>query len=154
MQPKPQLPDKLYFKIGEVSKLTQLPAYVLRFWENEFSCIRPKRTSSGQRLYRRGDVEMVFKIRHLLHERKFTIEGARQYISKRKTGQKEEIPPLKVKEIEAELKAVQKHCALWKLHKVSVFRKGLALELHDAGADIPGRSLSADCVHQTKNSAA
>ena len=107
MQPKPQLPDKLYFKIGEVSKLTQLPAYVLRFWENEFSCIRPKRTSSGQRLYRRGDVEMVFKIRHLLHERKFTIEGARQYISKHKTSLKEEIPPLNIKEIEEELKNIR-----------------------------------------------
>ena len=107
MQTKPQLPDKLYFKIGEVSKLTQLPAYVLRFWENEFSCIRPKRTSSGQRLYRRGDVEMVFKIRHLLHERKFTIEGARQYISKHKRSLKEETTPVNLKEIEEELKNIR-----------------------------------------------
>jgi DNA-binding transcriptional MerR regulator len=107
MHSKPQLPDKLYFKIGEVSKLTQLPAYVLRFWENEFACIRPKRTSSGQRLYRRGDVEMVLKIRHLLHERKFTIEGARQYLSKRKAEQPEELPPLNIKEIEAELKNIR-----------------------------------------------
>ena len=104
---KPQLPDKLYFKIGEVSKLTELPAYVLRFWENEFSCIRPKRTSSGQRLYRRGDVEMVFKIRHLLHERKFTIEGARQYLSKRKSDPAEEVPPLSIKEIAAELENIR-----------------------------------------------
>jgi DNA-binding transcriptional MerR regulator len=108
MQSKPKLPEKLYFKIGEVSKLTELPAYVLRFWENEFSCIRPKRTSSGQRLYRRGDVEMVFKIRHLLHERKFTIEGARQFLSKRKAGPpSEEVPPLSVKEIAAELKNIR-----------------------------------------------
>jgi DNA-binding transcriptional MerR regulator len=107
MHSKPQLPDKLYFKIGEVSKLTRLPAYVLRFWENEFTCIRPKRTSSGQRLYRRGDVEMVFKIRHLLHERKFTIEGARQYLSKQKSGQPKKEPPLSIKEIETELKNIR-----------------------------------------------
>ena len=107
MNAKPQLPDKLYFKIGEVSKLTQLPAYVLRFWENEFSCIRPKRTSSGQRLYRRGDVETVFKIRHLLHERKFTIEGARQYLSKRKADRPEEVSPLSIQEIETELKNIR-----------------------------------------------
>jgi len=106
MLSKPQLPEKLYFKIGEVSKLTELPTYVLRFWETEFSCIRPKRTSSGQRLYRRGDVEMVFKIRHLLHERKFTIEGARQYLSKRKADPPEEAPQLSIKEIAAELKNI------------------------------------------------
>ncbi len=107
MHTKPQLPDKLYFKIGEVSKLTRLPAYVLRFWENEFTCIKPKRTSSGQRLYRRGDVEMVFKIRHLLHERKFTIEGARQYLSKQKSGQPKKEPLLSIKEIETELKNIR-----------------------------------------------
>lgn len=107
MQSKPQLPDKLYFKIGEVSKLTKLPAYVLRFWENEFSCIRPKRTSSGQRLYRRKDVDMVFEIRHLLHERKFTIEGARQYLSNRKADPSEPLPPPSIKEIAAELKTIR-----------------------------------------------
>jgi len=81
-----EIPDKLYFKIGEVSKLAGLPAYVLRFWENEFACIRPKRTSSGQRLYRRNDVEMVLKIRHLLHEKKFTIQGAKQHLSSQKAN--------------------------------------------------------------------
>lgn len=81
-----KIPDKLYFKIGEVSKLAGLPAYVLRFWENEFACIRPKRTSSGQRLYRRNDVEMVLKIRHLLHEKKFTIQGAKQHLNSQKVN--------------------------------------------------------------------
>jgi DNA-binding transcriptional MerR regulator len=80
-----KIPDKLYFKIGEVSKIVGLPAYVLRFWENEFACIRPKRTSAGQRLYRRNDVEMVLKIRHLLHEKKFTIQGAKQHLSAQKS---------------------------------------------------------------------
>jgi DNA-binding transcriptional MerR regulator len=78
----PQLPDKFYFKIGEVSALTGLPAHVLRFWEGEFKAIQPRRTPSGQRLYRKNDVLMVFKIKHLLHEKKFTIEGARQYLKR------------------------------------------------------------------------
>jgi DNA-binding transcriptional MerR regulator len=74
------VPDKLYYKIGEVSKITGLPAYVLRFWETEFSHIRPKRTASGQRRYRKNDVEMILKVKHLLHDRKFTIRGARQHL--------------------------------------------------------------------------
>ncbi|MCK5485789.1 MAG: MerR family transcriptional regulator, partial [Desulfobacterales bacterium] len=72
------IPDKLYFRIGEVSKIVGLPTYVLRFWETEFSKIRPKRTSSGQRLYTRNDIELILKIKNLLYEKKFTIQGARQ----------------------------------------------------------------------------
>lgn len=75
-----KLPDKLYFKIGEVSAIAGLPTYVLRFWESEFPSLRPKRTESGQRLYRRSDVELILTVKHLLHERKFTIEGARQHL--------------------------------------------------------------------------
>jgi DNA-binding transcriptional MerR regulator len=78
--PQPVLPDKLYFKVGEVSKLVDLPAHVLRFWETEFKKINPKRTPSGQRLYRKADVEIIFKIKYLLYEKKFTIEGARQFL--------------------------------------------------------------------------
>jgi DNA-binding transcriptional MerR regulator len=81
----PHIPDKLYFKIGEVSKLAELPAYVLRFWESEFGNIRPKRTSSGQRMYRKSDVEMILKIRDLLHTKKYTIRGAKQYLRTRKS---------------------------------------------------------------------
>ena len=64
-----QLPDKLYFKIGEVSAIAGVPPYVLRFWESEFSRIRPRRTPSGQRMYRRADVERILYIKHLLYER-------------------------------------------------------------------------------------
>ena len=63
-----EIPDKLYFKIGEVSKLVGLPAYVLRFWETEFAKINPKRTSSGRRLYTKKDIELIIKIKHLLYE--------------------------------------------------------------------------------------
>ncbi len=74
------IPDKLYFKIGEVSKIADLPAHVLRFWETEFSQIKPKRSPSGQRLYRRKDVELVLKIKHLLYDKKFTIRGALKHL--------------------------------------------------------------------------
>lgn len=76
----PDIPDKQYFRIGEVASLAGLESYVLRFWETEFKGISPKRTESGQRLYRRADVELIFKIKHLLHEKKFTIRGAKQFL--------------------------------------------------------------------------
>jgi DNA-binding transcriptional MerR regulator len=83
-----KIPDKFYFKIGEVSKLLQIPPYVLRFWESEFSRIKPKRTSSGRRLYTRKDIELILEIKHLLYEKKYTIQGARQYLTRRGPGSK------------------------------------------------------------------
>jgi DNA-binding transcriptional MerR regulator len=74
------LPDKLYFKIGEVSELAGVPTHVLRFWESEFPRISPRRTDSGQRLYTRRDVELILEIKALLYGRKFTIEGARRHL--------------------------------------------------------------------------
>src|ERR1041385_2302403 len=72
------IPEKLYFRIGEVSKLCRLAAYVLRFWETEFPQLKPVKSSTGQRMYRRKDVESVLKIKGLLYEQGFTIAGARQ----------------------------------------------------------------------------
>lgn len=72
------IPDKLYFRIGEVAQLCDLPAYVLRFWETEFSQLKPHKSGTGQRLYRRRDVEMVLRIKRLLYEEGYTIPGARQ----------------------------------------------------------------------------
>jgi DNA-binding transcriptional MerR regulator len=74
----PEIPDKLYFKIGEVSELLGVEAYVLRFWETEFRALSPKKSGTGHRLYRRKDVELLLRIKHLLYEKRFTIEGARQ----------------------------------------------------------------------------
>ena len=74
------IPDKLYFKIGEVAKMADVPTHVLRYWESEFSGIKPKRASSKQRLYRRQDVELILKIKTLLHEQGYTIAGARNLI--------------------------------------------------------------------------
>ncbi len=72
------IPDKLYFRIGEVADLCRLPAYVLRFWESEFPQLKPVKSSTGQRMYRRKDVESVLRIKELLYEQGFTIAGARQ----------------------------------------------------------------------------
>jgi DNA-binding transcriptional MerR regulator len=74
------IPDKLYFKIGEVSKLANVAPHVIRYWETEFSEISPKRANSNQRLYRRVDVELILKIKTLLHGRGYTISGARKYL--------------------------------------------------------------------------
>jgi DNA-binding transcriptional MerR regulator len=74
------IPDKLYFRIGEVASLCRLPAYVLRFWESEFPQLKPVKSSTGQRMYRRRDVESVLRIKQLLYEQGFTIVGARQQL--------------------------------------------------------------------------
>ncbi|MGA2965751.1 MAG: MerR family transcriptional regulator [Terriglobales bacterium] len=71
------IPDKLYFRIGEVASLCRLPAYVLRFWETEFPQLKPVKSSTGQRMYRKRDVESVVRIKRLLYEDGFTIAGAR-----------------------------------------------------------------------------
>jgi DNA-binding transcriptional MerR regulator len=74
------IPDKLYFRIGEVATLCRLPAYVLRFWESEFAQLKPVKSSTGQRMYRRRDVESVLHIKQLLYDQGFTIVGARQQL--------------------------------------------------------------------------
>jgi DNA-binding transcriptional MerR regulator len=75
-----ELPSKLYFRIGEVSKLTGLKQHVLRYWETEFPAVAPKKMGSNHRMYRRKDVEAILEIKHLLYEKRFTIEGARKHI--------------------------------------------------------------------------
>src|SRR5947199_2896817 len=74
------IPDKLYFRIGEVASLCHLPTYVLRFWESEFPQLKPVKSSTGQRMYRKRDVESVVRIKQLLYEQGFTIAGARQQL--------------------------------------------------------------------------
>lgn len=79
----PEIPDKLYFKIGEVCGLTRVAAHVLRFWESEFPQIAPRRTESGQRLYTRADIEKILQIKHLLYDKKYTLKGARRHLKRR-----------------------------------------------------------------------
>lgn len=80
------IPDKLYFRIGDVARLCNLPAYVLRFWETEFPQLRPHKGGSGQRLYRKRDVEIVLEIKRLLYDEGFTIAGARKSLAEKRTA--------------------------------------------------------------------
>src|SRR6202167_1233540 len=82
-EPRPEIPDKLYFRIGEVSRLAGIKPYVLRFWETEFSSLGPKKSGKGHRLYRRKDVELVLEIKRLLYDKRYTIEGARKFLDSR-----------------------------------------------------------------------
>ncbi len=75
------IPEKLYFKIGEVSKLAEVAPHVIRYWESEFEDIHPKRANSNQRLYRRIDVELILTIKNLLHDKGYTIAGARKLLA-------------------------------------------------------------------------
>ena len=90
---KPKIPNKLYFKIGEVAKMASLPTHVLRYWESEFSAIKPKRAKSKQRLYRREDVELIFTIKSLLHEQGYTIAGARKLLDSGKLPEEKVAKP-------------------------------------------------------------
>jgi DNA-binding transcriptional MerR regulator len=78
-----EIPDKLYFRIGEVARLAAIKPYVLRFWETEFSVLDPKKSGTGHRLYRRKDVQLVLEIKRLLYEKRYTIEGARKFLDGR-----------------------------------------------------------------------
>jgi DNA-binding transcriptional MerR regulator len=86
------IPEKLYFRIGEVARLCRLPAYVLRFWETEFPQLKPVKSSTGQRMYRHKDVESVLRIKKLLYEEGFTIAGARQHLRAEIKSDKKQSP--------------------------------------------------------------
>jgi DNA-binding transcriptional MerR regulator len=89
----PPIPDKLFFRIGEVSELLGVEPYVLRYWESEFPALAPKKSSSGQRMFRRKDVDLLFNIKHLLYEKKFTIEGARKALQDQSRNQPKKSAP-------------------------------------------------------------
>jgi len=79
--PEPEIPDKLFFRIGEVSQIIGVEPYVLRYWESEFKALSPKKSGTGQRMFKRKDVELLLEIKRLLYDKKFTIEGARLALS-------------------------------------------------------------------------
>lgn len=81
MQPGKAIPDKLYFKIGEVCEITGVQPHVLRYWETEFPQLAPEKNRAGQRVYKRRDIELILKIKKLLYEDKFTIAGARKRLA-------------------------------------------------------------------------
>ena len=87
-----RIPDKPFFKIGETARMCGVKPYVLRYWESEFRSLKPQKTRSQQRLYRKRDVELLLRIRHLLYDQRFTIEGARTKL--RELGHDEAAAPL------------------------------------------------------------
>jgi DNA-binding transcriptional MerR regulator len=91
------IPEKLYYKIGEVSEITGIEPYVLRYWESEFKIVSPSRTNSKQRLYRKKDLELILEIKKLLYEEKFTIAGAKKKLQKSR-GLKEQQMKLELPE--------------------------------------------------------
>ena len=105
--PEVAIPDKLYFRIGEVSQLTRTKAFVLRFWETEFPSLRPVKAKSGHRLYRRKDVELIFQIRQLLYEKGFTIEGARRFLAKEGKSPAEQAHLFQPSKDASEMKAIR-----------------------------------------------
>ena len=95
----PQIPDRLYFKIGDVARLCGVEAYVLRFWESQFPQLKPNKSGTGQRLYRRRDVELALEIKRLVHAEGYTLAGARSVLDQeqRRPGKRQEqaapLPP-------------------------------------------------------------
>ncbi len=77
------VPDRLYFRIGEVSTITGVPPYVLRYWESEFPALQPRKSGGGQRLYRKRDVAMILEIKKLLYQERYTVAGARRRLTER-----------------------------------------------------------------------
>ncbi len=99
-----QIPDKLHFKIGEVSAITGVKPHVLRYWETEFSALRPQKTASKQRLYRRRDVELLLLIKRLLYREGFTIAGANKRL-RELSRSKRAAEPAETQEVLAHLEA-------------------------------------------------
>jgi DNA-binding transcriptional MerR regulator len=81
----PNIPERVFYRIKEVCTLTGLKPHILRYWEQEFRDIRPVKSSKGQRLYRKKDLDVIFTIKKLLYEKRFTIDGARMYLHTQKT---------------------------------------------------------------------
>jgi len=107
------MPEKTYYRIGEVARITGVKAYVLRFWETEFRMMAPPKSRSKQRMYRRQDIETILKIKHLLYDRRFTIKGARRYLldaarEERDPGRRVPLPAEEFAELRRELGEIRR----------------------------------------------
>jgi len=113
----PEIPDKLYFKIGEVADITKVKPYILRYWESEFKIIKPHKSHGNQRVYRRKDVELILLIKQLLYKEKFTLDGAKKRVRELKkeeneAGKKSQMTlPFTEKKLQSEINNVQKELA-------------------------------------------
>lgn len=88
--PGVKIPEKMFYKIRDVAKIVGVKAHVLRYWESEFSALSPRKNRSGQRTYTRKDIDIALEIKRLLHEERFSIAGAKQYLKKKKSARFEE----------------------------------------------------------------
>ena len=103
----PSIPRKMFYKIGDVSEILDVKPYVLRYWESEFSQIRPSRADSNQRTYQKKDLEVLSEIKRLLYEEKLTIEGARRRLKQAKS-QQTQTPQECLQEVKSELEDILK----------------------------------------------
>jgi DNA-binding transcriptional MerR regulator len=85
LAPVQEIPDKLFFKIGEVSRIVGVEPYILRYWESEFPALRPRKNRSGQRVYVKADLDLLFKIKQMLYQDRYTIAGAKQRLNERQS---------------------------------------------------------------------
>jgi len=108
-----EIPDKLYYSIGEVKKITSVEPYVLRFWESEFPSLRPRKNKKGHRTYRKKDIELILKIKELLYENKFTIPGAREVLS----GKRSPVVPQQARRQAAQPEALDDAESLAEIHR-------------------------------------
>jgi len=109
MGAEPRLGSKIFYKIGEVSRLTKLPAYVLRFWESEFSFLNPKKSRGNQRLYVQRDIETVLEIKRMLYDEGHTLEGVKRYWVRRGRVATRPLPPKEMaKKLRGDLQAIVK----------------------------------------------
>ena len=109
MKAEPRLGSKVFYKIGEVSQITQLPSYVLRFWEAEFNFLKPKKSTGGQRLYVQRDIEMILEIKRMLYDEGYTLEGVRRFKSRKmRQSTKQERPQDVAKRLRGNLQAILK----------------------------------------------
>lgn len=96
---EPKIPDKLFFRIGEVCQITNLQSYVIRYWETEFPQLSPQKTESGQRIYSKKDIEVIFAIKKLLYDEGFTIQGAKKKMESWEANQDQPLDKLRDDEV-------------------------------------------------------
>jgi DNA-binding transcriptional MerR regulator len=109
MGTEPRLGSKVFYKIGEVSQLTKLPSYVLRFWESQFAFLKPKKSRGNQRLYVQRDVETVLEIKRMLYEEGHTLEGVKRYWIRRRRAATGKLRPMEVaKKLRGDLQVILK----------------------------------------------
>jgi DNA-binding transcriptional MerR regulator len=104
-----RFPDRLFYRIGDVSEITGIKPHILRYWETEFSGLHPRKNRAGQRLYERRDVELVLEIKKLLYEQRYTISGAKKYMARQHKQTPKPVLPTKTPgDMSAALKTCRK----------------------------------------------